>query len=578
MVVAGVAVPLNLILHAFFVNGFHSFPLDDPWIHLTYARVLAEHGEFAYFPGDPSTQGSTAPLYTLLVAAALKLASDEKLVSFAVGLAGQALFVGLMLSWATRRLGSLAWGAAAVLLIVFDGRVGVLAAGGMETSWFMAAVAAVFCARAAHRHDLVALSLAVALWLRPDALILAAVLAVDALLRRLLPVDALGETGAPARRGPSAYVPAALLALAWFGFNRLLGGAWLPNTFAAKTAYYRARPPQEFLVADVWGLMSSDGWRLLLVGLVGAAIHGVWQLMHRRRVPLAAEIGWCVALPIAYLLMLPFAHRFYRYLVPLLPALAIVGLAGLRQLTAADLFPAVPRAVKRTILVVILIVAGGLQLLGSFRARNEFAFYTRYHHDRHERAGRWLADNTSDGAIVAAHDIGAIAFYSGRKVVDIVGLVLPEAVVHLHTPGYPAYLADLFERSGVTHIAALRNWLEIDNDRALFLAEPEPELMEIFAWRPGRTHIVEPRVTQARELSWRHLQSGNTAVALQALARVTELDPLSARSWTARGRGELQSGQAVEAAAHFEKALALHPDSEDAAQGLELARAAISPQ
>src|SRR5262245_15791475 len=42
------------------------FPLDDTWIHLTYARNLAEHGEWAFRLGERSA-GSTAPLWTVLL-------------------------------------------------------------------------------------------------------------------------------------------------------------------------------------------------------------------------------------------------------------------------------------------------------------------------------------------------------------------------------------------------------------------------------------------------------------------------------------------------------------------------------
>ncbi|MCI0555637.1 MAG: hypothetical protein L0287_32225, partial [Anaerolineae bacterium] len=42
------------------------FPLDDAWIHLTYARNLAEHGEWAFRLGERSA-GSTAPLWTVLL-------------------------------------------------------------------------------------------------------------------------------------------------------------------------------------------------------------------------------------------------------------------------------------------------------------------------------------------------------------------------------------------------------------------------------------------------------------------------------------------------------------------------------
>src|SRR5512134_2361187 len=43
------------------------FPLDDAWIHQTYARNLALRGEWAFLPGEPSA-GSTAPLWSALLA------------------------------------------------------------------------------------------------------------------------------------------------------------------------------------------------------------------------------------------------------------------------------------------------------------------------------------------------------------------------------------------------------------------------------------------------------------------------------------------------------------------------------
>jgi len=47
--------------------GAPGFPLDDSWIHLHFARNIAEGAGFAYNPGAP-VAGSTAPLWTLLLA------------------------------------------------------------------------------------------------------------------------------------------------------------------------------------------------------------------------------------------------------------------------------------------------------------------------------------------------------------------------------------------------------------------------------------------------------------------------------------------------------------------------------
>jgi hypothetical protein len=45
-------------------NGFFCFPLDDSWIHLTFARNIVEFGSFSYYKNQLATSGSTPPLYT----------------------------------------------------------------------------------------------------------------------------------------------------------------------------------------------------------------------------------------------------------------------------------------------------------------------------------------------------------------------------------------------------------------------------------------------------------------------------------------------------------------------------------
>src|SRR5262249_60894756 len=52
--------------------GLSSFPLDDSWIHLQFARNLAEGRGFVYNTGTP-VAGSTAPLWTLTLAAVFAL-------------------------------------------------------------------------------------------------------------------------------------------------------------------------------------------------------------------------------------------------------------------------------------------------------------------------------------------------------------------------------------------------------------------------------------------------------------------------------------------------------------------------
>src|SRR5512134_2212235 len=86
------------------------FPLDDSWIHLTYARNLAEHGEWAFRLGQPSA-GSTAPLWTVLLS-----------VGFLVGLAPY--IWTYLLGWAVLTLLSIcAENAARQLVVSYKPRI-----------------------------------------------------------------------------------------------------------------------------------------------------------------------------------------------------------------------------------------------------------------------------------------------------------------------------------------------------------------------------------------------------------------------------------------------------------------------
>jgi hypothetical protein len=49
-----------------YANGLLGFPLDDAWIHQTYARNLAETGQLAYLPGQPCSGHTSRSIAALL--------------------------------------------------------------------------------------------------------------------------------------------------------------------------------------------------------------------------------------------------------------------------------------------------------------------------------------------------------------------------------------------------------------------------------------------------------------------------------------------------------------------------------
>ena len=93
-----VATTLLLYLGYSLHYGRLGFPLDDSWIHQTFARNLALYGQWAYNPGEISA-GSTSPLWTILLSPGYLPPLDHKVWTYLLG----AIFLSLT-GWVARRL------------------------------------------------------------------------------------------------------------------------------------------------------------------------------------------------------------------------------------------------------------------------------------------------------------------------------------------------------------------------------------------------------------------------------------------------------------------------------------------
>ena len=112
LVVAAALLPLALFTaRERLIAGAPGCPLDDSWIHLQFARNLAEGAGFSFNPGRP-VAGSTAPLWTLLLGAGAAVASASLGMAKVLGVT-VTLGAGLL----TRRA-VLAWGAPADVALV----------------------------------------------------------------------------------------------------------------------------------------------------------------------------------------------------------------------------------------------------------------------------------------------------------------------------------------------------------------------------------------------------------------------------------------------------------------------------
>ena len=416
------------------IAGASGFPLDDAWIHLQFARNLAEGAGFSFNPGTP-VAGSTAPLWTLLLAAGAAAFSPSLGMVKAFGVAAT-----LGAAILTRRA-ALAWGAradvalVAAVALLWTGPVAWGALSGMEVALAAFLVAA---ALLAHAHDRLLTSsacAALAVLARPEAFLL---IPLFVLARRLT----LRRAAAFALVTVVTVAPAALFSLWTVGTlypataaAKVEGGlvGWLGgvNEPAALTWIWR---PWTFLTAWI-GWLTATHWLLPLALVPGLVL--VWRRAGRALGAVALAL---LAHPFGMALLAPYrgpAFQEGRYSIHLLP-LVVLTLAVALGATA----PPVPQRNSwvRTVAVVWL----GIAVVSLVPAATRYGWAVQNINAMQVHVGRWVDTNLPRTARIATNDIGAIAYFSRREVIDLMGLVTPEIIPFRRRgePGVMRYLKE----------------------------------------------------------------------------------------------------------------------------------------
>ncbi|HXF58265.1 MAG TPA: hypothetical protein VN539_00400, partial [Candidatus Saccharimonadales bacterium] len=143
------------------------FPLDDSWIHAVFARNVASGQGFSFNPGE-RVAGSTAPLYTLLLALLYKITGEfvwtEKILGVLCQAASAVLIFLTMLAWDPKARVRAFLAAAIVAL---SPPLLWAALSGMEIPVYLLLVCLGLYFRAKDRPILMTLFWAIGVWVRP---------------------------------------------------------------------------------------------------------------------------------------------------------------------------------------------------------------------------------------------------------------------------------------------------------------------------------------------------------------------------------------------------------------------------
>src|SRR5262245_60576837 len=406
------------------LQGGVGLPLDDGWIHLQFARNLAQGHGLSYNPGELVT-GSTAPLWTALLALLFPLPGNVILWTKVLGVL--LYLAGIDATWRLARELELGRGLAAMAagLTLATSWLVWSALSGMEIPLFvlLSLWGMILHLRERARPDRPPLSLAVlavAVLARPEGLLLLLLAVLD----RLLSFEG-GEEGlrwrppAPATLAAGAAFAACALAGPLL-FYAWAGGSILPTTWAAKGGGggLRLLPDFHYLFNVVGILFRPQPWMTLLARVGTARDRGL------------LPVFWLCGLPLAYSLLTPAPTRmlgnFGRYYFPLFPVLAVLGMAGLEpalRSIASRLRSRRLRAGLAAPAALLILAPTVLTLLQGDR------FYAQNVANVEESdvaVARWLAGRLPPQSVLAVNDIGALKYLLPNRVIDLASIASPE--------------------------------------------------------------------------------------------------------------------------------------------------------
>ncbi len=434
--------------------GEGGFPLDDAWIHQTYARNLGLHGELAFAPGQPSA-GSTAPLWSALLAVGYALRLEPFVWAYGLGILLLALTAGLtrrLVLALTPRAGRAAWLAGA--LVVVEWHLAWSAVSGMETLLFAVLALAVFVSEPRSRWPGVGLAAGLAVFVRPDGLLLLPFMLARAAEPAATQPGTLGAGGRGARLAINLLAWSALVA-AYLGLNWMLGGSIWPNTLYAKQAEYAA-----LTLTPLWERFAQVGAQpligpvALLAPGVAALVVAQWgpaQGRWRRLWAVALPLGWVAGAVGAYALRLPVTYQHGRYLMPVSPVLIGLGMAGLAGWLRPGSSRVGVRVVSRAWAATVAVVALAFGVIGA----QAYARDVQIIQTEMVLTADWVHDHTAPGAVIAAHDIGALGYYADRPILDLAGLVSPEVIGFMRDE---RRLATWLDQKGAEYVVTFPAW------------------------------------------------------------------------------------------------------------------------
>lgn len=412
------------------------FTVDDAYVVLRHAESLVGGGGWAMNAGTPS-DGVTGPLWIVPFVVGEVAGLDGMVIAKLAGAVCVVLAVWLVVRSLAGRAGGATAAPAAVVVLAVQPTLGIWSVGGLETGAATLALAVLGLAAVGRgRRSRVAIGIAAAsiVWLRPELVPAAAILAAGSRSRGL----ALGAVAA-------GVVTVVAFRLAMFGHV-------LPLAIEAKPG-------------EVGHGLQYAGLGALIVTGIGGAVLAVAGARRRERFLALAIVAHLLVVAVAGGDWMP----GFRLLAPVLPLYAYLAGLGVARLLRTRRRVRLGRA-GAVLLLALALAAPVLDLVVQLPAARDAGA-------RRERQGRrlarWIRVHASSVALV---DVGYLGWASGARVIDLGGITDAEVARrpggHLSKEIDPGWLESRAPEAIVLH-ASVRP--EVANGMLRTLAAPPVE-------------------------------------------------------------------------------------------------------
>ena len=473
----GLLILLEILSAALYLGkaGQFGFPLDDAWIHQTYARNLGLHGMMAFSPGQPST-GSTSFGWTALLAAGYWLKVPFFFWTYLWGgiFTVGAAFLAACLS--QNYFDDFRNAVIVAVICILEWHLAWAAESGMEVSLFtfLTLLFLLLINRDGSPLLLGALS-GIIILVRPEGMILALIYGFKLILTQPRKIKRILIDGAV------FLLMLSVIISPWIVFNLTYSQRPFPSTVSAKFLAY----------GYPWSLWRSFQflWEIFIYFLNGplllivpGAAFAIFNAVRTRDTRLFYSLAWFFTIIVLYAVALPVLLDHGRYIMPLIPLAAIYGIEGLKRLL---------EKFSGTFLLRIIVwfFLFGMVFLLWINGASDFAYRIRILDTVHMQAARWINANTSPDTVIATHDIGILGYYTERQIVDLAGLVTPDFPI----TGDAQQMANYVHAKQVTYLIVYSGYHRdlLDTLDAQLVFSPGADQLRVMGIEPFEVYEID---------------------------------------------------------------------------------------